>query len=149
MTLAHSLPITPTVARRQSPEGRLRLVLAANAATSIAGGLAGLVAAGWFSTKLGVDNTLVVRLVSAALLLFGVDVALAAAKAKENRLAQAALAISTLDLVWVAASIVIVVAGWLSTFGNVVAVALAVGVADFAIAQLWFRRAMCVGGSHT
>ena len=139
MTVAQSQPMTGTIRRSRTSEHRLRLVLAANAITSGVGGIAGFAAAGWWSTELGVDNVTLVRIVSAALVVFAVDVALAAARGSRI-LDRATLAISAADVVWVLASLVIVAAGWLSGFGTVVALVLAVGVADFAIAQLWLRR---------
>jgi hypothetical protein len=43
---------------------------------------------------------------------------------------------------WVLATIVVLVSGALNATGVVVAVVIGVGVADFALLQLWFRRRM-------
>ena len=52
------------------PARRLRTVLALNAATSFACGVAGLVAAPYWSDTLGIDSTGWIRVVSAGLVLF-------------------------------------------------------------------------------
>lgn len=125
-------------------EGRLRIVLAANATTSFMCGAAGLVAAEHWSDTLGIDSTTWIRIVAAGLVLFAIDVALVAARAK-GRLATAALAVSIGDLAWVAATGVALATVDFTTTGAVLAVVVAVGVLDFALLQLWFRRRVLAG----
>lgn len=125
----------PTVER---PLRMLRAVLAANAATSALGGLAGLVAAGWMADTFGLPSATVVRVVAAALLLFAVDVALVARRAT-GRLRSATLAISLVDLAWVAGTVAVLAAADLTTAGRVIAIISGLGVLDFAVLQLWFR----------
>lgn len=117
---------------------RLRLVLRANAVTSGLGGLAGALGAGFFSDWMGIDHVLVTVGVSIGLVVFAVDVALAAAS--DERALRWAPWISCADLAWVAATIAVVASGALSTAGNVVAIIVGLAVADFAVLQLWCRR---------
>ncbi len=128
-------PMVPDVER---PARRLRAVLAANATTSFLFGVAGLVAAPYWSETLGIDSTGWIRLVSAGLVLFAVDVALVAARARAS-LTTAALAVSLADLAWVAATGVALATIDFTTAGWVLAVVIGVGVLDFALLQLWFR----------
>ena len=123
------------------PERRLRGVLALNAATSLAVGVAGLIAADWWSERLGLDSPGWTRIVSVALIAFALDVALAA-RSRPARLRAGAALVSAADVAWVAATIVVLATGRLSGAGVVVAVVLGVGVADFAALQLWFRHRM-------
>lgn len=122
----------------ERPARRLRAVLAANATTSLLFGVAGLVAAPYWSETLGIDSTGWIRLVSAGLVLFAVDVALVAARARAS-LASAALAVSLADLAWVAATGVALATIDFTTAGWVLAVVIGAGVLDFALLQLWFR----------
>ena len=122
----------------ERPARRLRAVLAANATTSLLFGVAGLVAAPYWSETLGIDSTGWIRLVSAGLVLFAVDVALVAARARAS-LASAALAVSLADLAWVAATGVALATIDFTTTGWVLAVVIGAGVLDFALLQLWFR----------
>lgn len=119
-------------------------MLAANATTSFMCGAAGLVAAEHWSDTLGIDSTTWIRIVAAGLVLFAIDVALVAARAK-GRLATAALAVSIGDLAWVAATGVALATVDFTTTGAVLAVVVAVGVLDFALLQLWFRRRVLAG----
>lgn len=123
----------------ERPARRLRAVLAANAATSFGFGLTGLAAAPHWSEALGIDSVGWIRLVSAGLVLIAVDVALVARRAQAS-LPTAALAISLADLVWVAATVVALATIRFTTIGWILAVVIGVGVLDFALAQLWFRR---------
>lgn len=128
---------TRSIARRTA-EQQLRTVLLANATLSAAAGVAGLMAADWLTESMGLGDPTVMQVVSAALLVFATAVGWAAAKA--DRLASHALAISICDIAWVVATVVVAMVADLTTFGLVVAAISAVGVADFAIAQLWLRR---------
>lgn len=125
----------------EQPARRLRFVLALNACTSFACGVAGLVAAPHWSDTLGIDSTGWIRIVSAGLVLFAVDVALVAARAKAS-LPAASLAISVGDLAWVTATGVALATTSFTTTGWILAVVIGVGVLDFALLQLWFRSRM-------
>lgn len=124
--------------RAAEPAGRLRAVLAANSATSAAVGLVGLVAAKFWATKLGLENVIVVRIVSAALIVFAIAVALVALRSA-SRLRLGAALISAVDVAWVIGTVAVLATAGLSTFGTIVAVVLGIGVADFAAVQLWYR----------
>ena len=123
----------------EGPARHLRTVLAVNAATSLAAGVVAVSAAPWLVDELGLGSEGWTRLVGAGLVLFSIDVALAAARAT-RRLRSATLAVSLTDLVWVAATIVVLATVDLTGAGRVVAVAMGVGVLDFALLQLWFRH---------
>jgi hypothetical protein len=86
----------------------------------------------------GLPSATVVRVVSAALLLFAVDVAIVARRAT-GRLRPATLAISLLDLAWVAGTAVVLATVDLTATGRAVAIISGLGVLDFAVLQLWFR----------
>lgn len=122
--------------RRLDPARHLPLVLAANATTS---GLAGLLAVAdsrWVADRIGLDGTGWIQAVGAGLLLFAGAVA-AASRLRGRNLARSARAIAAADLAWVAASVAVVEAAELSTFGVVAALVMALGVLDFALVQLW------------
>ena len=130
------------VEQRRSTESialsRLRTVLAANAATSFAGGAVGLVAAPWLSRELGFDHVALTRIISIGLMLFAAAVAILARSRAEHTIRWSA-SVSAADLAWVAATIVLVASGTLTTAGAAVAVVLGLGVLDFAVVQLWLR----------
>lgn len=113
-------------------------MLAANAATSFTVGVAGLLAAPWWSHTLGIGSVGWIRIVSAALLLFAFEVAMIAYR-PPARLAAATATISLADIAWVGASIVVLLAAELTTTGRVIAVIQGIGVLDFALLQLWLR----------
>lgn len=129
-------------ASRQDIAGKamrnLRLVLRGNAFTSALAGAVGLIGASYWSERLGIDNVAVTAIVSIGLLIFAADV-VRASRASDDRLPTQALLVSIADIVWVVASAIVVGLGLLTTFGTVAAVVIAVGVADFAALQLWFR----------
>ncbi|MEZ5411662.1 MAG: hypothetical protein R2761_26750 [Acidimicrobiales bacterium] len=128
---------SPATGRRSVDAGRLLpLVLEVNAATSLAAGAVGLVAARWSADRLGLDDTGWVRLVGAGLILFALAVA-ASSRLRGPALARAARLISGADAAWVAATVAVVAAGVLSTGGVVIAVVMGVGVLDLGLAQLW------------
>ena len=115
----------------------LRLVLTANAATSIAGGAAALVAAGPVADLLGTDHVGRVRAVAAGLLLFGVAVL---ALARSGARARLAPLVSVVDAAWVAGTVVALAGGWFATRGDVVMAVVGLAVADLAVAQVWLAR---------
>jgi len=127
----------PSPSRRTVDAGRLLpLVLEVNAATSLAAGAVGLAASRWSADRLGLDDTIGVRLVGAGLILFALGVA-AASRLRGPALARAARLISAADAAWVAATVAVVVAGPLSTGGVVIALVMGLGVLDLGLAQLW------------
>lgn len=116
---------------------RLQLVLRANAATSTLCGLAGLLGAGFFSDRLGVDHVALTAVVSAGLVVFGLDVAWTSLD--EERAVRFGPLVTAADAAWVAATVVVLAIGALSTAGTVVAIVVGIGVADFAMLQAWLR----------
>ena len=134
-----SLSGTMTVPDAERPARRLRAVLAVNAATSLAAGTAGLVAAPFWVERLGLGSAGWTRLISFGLVVFAIDVALLAGRGS-RWLRPGALAVSAADLAWVAATIAVLATVDLTAEGRVVAVVMGVGVLDFALLQLWFRR---------
>lgn len=123
----------------RQPLRRLRLVLAVNAATSFAGGVAGLFGASWLSEKLGFDDVALTGVVGIGLIVFALGVAVLA-RARAERMLQWAAAVSIADLAWVTATTVLIATGALTTAGVIVMVGVGVGVLDFGILQLWFRN---------
>lgn len=130
-----------TATRAGRPARNLRRVLRFNAATSGAAGAAGLLSATSVSATLGLAGVGWIRLVSAGLVVFAVAVVLVAGR-PPGSLRQFALAVSVADLAWVAGTAVVLATVDLATTGQVLAVVMAVGVADFALLQLWFRNRM-------
>lgn len=122
----------------ERPASRLRAVLGVNAATSLAAGLVGTVAADWVDETLGLGSVAWTRIVSIGLIIFAIDVALVAARARAS-LRPAALAVSVADIAWVVATVVVLASVDLTTTGWIVAAVMGAGVADFALLQLWFR----------
>lgn len=125
--------MTPTTAIH-----RLRLVLAANAIFSIAGGMIALIAGSWVSREFGIDHVALTRILGAGLVLFGFDVGVLSRLA-EDKLLPGALVVSIADAAWVGGTIVVVATGVLSGAGNVVAVVIGLAVADFGASQYWLR----------
>lgn len=131
------------------PTNRLRLVLRANAAFSLVSGTIALFAASWVSREVGIDHVLITRLLGVGLIVFGADVA-HVSRSREPRLLRDAALISAADLSWVIVTAGIVLSSMLTTTGNIVAVVLALAVADFATMQLWFRsKALAPRGTAT
>lgn len=131
-------PLTTTTATDRTGAGRLRTVLTVNAVTSLASGIAGLVATDRLVDWLGLQSAGWTRLVSAGLVVFAIDVALGARS--QHRLALTALLTSAADLAWVAATVVVLATVDLTGWGRAVAVGMGLVVLDFALLQLWFRR---------
>ena len=117
---------------------RLRLVLRLNATTSFVGGAIAAIAAGWVSETLGIDHVAITRIVGIGLILFAADIAHLSTRDRDRLLSETRL-VSAADAAWVIATVVVLAAGILTTTGVVTAVVLGLGVADFGMAQLWFR----------
>lgn len=115
----------------------LRTVLRINAATSLPTGLLALVAAPWVGDGIGVESTLLIRLVGAGLVVFAVDVLLVAASDRVTTLAKL---VSAADLAWVAGTLVLVAAGAFSTLGAALMLAVAAVVGTLGITQLRLSR---------
>ena len=137
-TITSPLTHTTTDSAPVSAASRLRTVLTVNAATSLASGIAGLLATDRFVDWLGLQSAGWTRLVSAGLVVFALDVALGARSPR--RLALTALLTSLADVAWVAATVVVLAAVDLTGPGRFVAAAMGLAVLDFAALQLWFRR---------
>lgn len=117
---------------------RLRTVLAVNATTSAVAGLVGLLATDRVVDELGLHSAGWTRLISAGLVLFAVDIAFGIRS--RPRLATTALVTSVADVAWVMATVVVLATVDLTATGRVAAVVMGIGVLDFALLQLWFRR---------
>ena len=117
---------------------KLRSVLKLNAAFSALSGLVAVAAGPWVSERSGIDHVTLTRLAGLGLIIFAVDVAWLS-RSDERRLVRDSLYVSVADLTWVAATIALLAAVELTTGGIVAAVLLALAVADFGGAQLWFR----------
>ncbi len=120
---------------------KLRNVLRLNAAFSLLTGLDGLLFAGWLADFLGLDAdmTVWVRLVAGGLVGFAALVWFEAGGPARRMLPMAGL-IAVGDLLWVAATIVIIALGVFSTDGAVLAGLVALIVAEFGMMQLRHRR---------
>ncbi|MEZ5166028.1 MAG: hypothetical protein R2695_05890 [Acidimicrobiales bacterium] len=99
------------------------------------------------SDHLGIDQVTATRVLGVGLLVFAAVVWVTAG-APEPRLLRDAAAVSAADASWVIATAVVLTAGVLNTTGTVVAVLVAIGVADFGIAQ-WWLRSRAVGADRT
>jgi len=121
-----------------STTNRLRLVLRLNAVTSFAGGAIAAIAGPWVSETLGIDHVLITRAVGVGLIAFAAFVVWTSLQDDDRLLAETRL-ISLGDASWVAATAVVLIAGLLTTWGIVVAVAVGLAVADFGAAQWWLR----------
>jgi hypothetical protein len=124
---------------------RLRRVLRANAAFSATGGLGALGAVAPVDDLLGAGDRALVAVIGAGLFAFAV-VVFAIARSERRRLLRGAAVVSIADLVWVVATIVVVVVGDLAATGVAVLVVVAVVVAGFAFQQLRLR-ADAIGGA--
>ncbi len=136
--------ITSDPARRLDPARTLPVVLEANAATSIVAGLVGLAASRWTADRLGLAGTGWVQLVAAGLVVFALGV-VGASRLRGAALARAARLVSAADAAWVVGTVVLVAASLasgrgLSSTGVAIASVMGLGVADFAVAQLWLAR---------
>lgn len=121
-----------------STTSRARLVLRANAATSAVTGAIAVVAAGWLSDVAGIDHVVITRLAGVGLLLFAAE-AFRLSTLPAPKLPAGLLQTSIGDIAWVLATPVVIALVDLSRAGTIGAIVIAMGVADFAIAQLWLR----------
>lgn len=118
---------------------KLRNLLRMNSEFSLVTGLVGVVAASPIADFLDIDQTWLVRLVAAGLLYFSLDLfVVAGSKTKTLRLRSLDMSLS--DFAWVAATVVVIAMGWLSTGGSVLMGLLAVPVLELGIAQFRARR---------
>lgn len=122
-------------------ESGLRTALRLNAGFSLLTGLIATIAAGWVADRLGIEQTWLVRTIGIGLLGFAAGLVFISGLSAPVVRTQA-LQISIADFGWVAATIVVIAAGWLSTTGAIVMALIAVVVADFGLLQLWQRRRM-------
>ncbi len=116
----------------------LRHVLRANAAFSMVSGVTALLGGSWISRELGIDHSMLTRLIGAGLIGFAAAVA-AISRLDERRLTAEALLVSIADATWVLGTIAVVLAGWLNTTGALAMSLIALVVADLGATQLWFR----------
>jgi len=130
--------MTETQTTQATAINRLRLVLRANAATSITGGAIALFAGSWVSRELGIDHVVVTRLLGAGLIVFALQV-LMLSRAKDDRVVAESLLISLADAAWVLGTVVVILSGVLSTTGNIVAGLIGLAVGDFGATQFWLR----------
>ncbi len=120
----------------------LRLVLRANAATSLVAGLAASTATDWVVDRLGLDGdsaTTWTRAIGIGLIVFAVGVAIVS-RQEEHSLRTEAMAVSAVDFAWVVATVIVIGAAGLSGLRETIAILMGVGVLDFAILQLFFAR---------
>ncbi len=130
-----------SAADRSTTGRRLRAVLGLNATTSAVAGAVALLAPGWTTRMLGAGTTTVARIVGVVLIVFALDVGLVVSgRLPRPSLRSAAGLISTVDVAWVLASIGVVATGQLSGRGVAITILQAVGVVDFAVAQLLLAR---------
>lgn len=118
----------------QVREALLRRVLFVNAIVSGFTGLVVFLFADAVDRLIGSEAPVIVRVVGGGLVLFAA-VVYATGRSQGDRLRSGARLIMILDVAWVAASVAAVVAGWFSTAGNVVVLAVAAVVGVFAIGE--------------
>ncbi len=114
---------------------RLRNTLRLNACTSVVGGLALVGAAGPLNTLMDTGSPTWVRIVGAGLIGFALDVGILSGTSI-RRLVRISPLVSAGDGIWVLASIGTMAAGWYSTTGSVIVVAVACLVGIFGVRQL-------------
>jgi hypothetical protein len=121
------------------PITQLRIVLTANATTSGLTGLFALVAGERIDEWLDSGYPGWVRVVGAGLVVFALAV-IAVSRSREQQLRRWVPAVSAADLIWVAASVATIIAGWYSTSGAVILGVIAVIVGTFALTQMHLLR---------
>jgi len=112
----------------------LRLALRLNAGFSTLSAIALLVAHGEIGEAMGVDPRLLIG-VAVGLAAFAGYLVYTAARSDISKLRTEALQHSCADFAWVAASIGVIAAGWLTPLGNGMLAAVAVPVLALGIAQ--------------
>jgi hypothetical protein len=121
------------------PITKLRFVLTANATTSGLAGLTALVAGERVDEWLETAHSGWVRLIGAGLVAFALAV-IALSRSNEQDLRRWVPAVSLADIVWVAASVASIIAGWYSSSGAALIGIIAVIVGTFAITQMRLLR---------
>lgn len=117
----------------------LRWSLRANGLFSVTSGLVFTVFAAAVTDRIGLPDPRVVGFVGLNLLGFAAFLFWVSSRPAIHL--PTAMAIVYMDLAWVAGTVPLVAAGWLSEFGNVTALAIADGVLTFALLQwLGVRR---------
>lgn len=130
---------SPGVDRVEGRAATLRLVLRANATTSLAGGLLAAAAPGAVDDVLDTGHPGWVRLVGIGLVLFAAWVAFTSTRPPRPLLRET-YAIIAGDVSWVVASAATVALGWYSAGGVVLVAAVAVMVATWATLQTVHAR---------
>ena len=123
--------MTSTLARTSKP---LQQVLLADGVTSGVTGLGLVVMPARIAALIGAPSAALVAGIGAGLLLFGAALIRHASRTEPGR--GATILIAALNLAWVAASAVVVVAGGLSTLGTWVLILVGIVVLGFAILEL-------------
>ena len=133
---------TASVSLPTTDAGRLKAVLLANAVTSLTAGLVAALATEWVVESFGLTSgaQMWTRLVGVGLVLFALAVGYVALDLEGDTQRRAARLVSAADLSWVVATVIVLVTGSLSTLGAVAAIAMGLGVGDFALLQLRFSR---------
>ena len=138
VTASRTFPATPTA----SSQDRLRTVLKADAVVTAAVGAVALLAAEPLADEMG--TTTVLRVVGAALVLVGVDLALLA-RLSGRRLALAGTVVGELALAWVLGTAVVLALGLASPVGAALLVGVAAVTAWFGVTELKLAKAIRAG----
>ena len=138
VTASRTFPATTTA----SPQDRLRTVLKADAVVTAAVGAVALLAAEPLAEEMG--TTTVLRVVGAALVLVGVDLALLA-RLSGRRLALAGTVVGELALAWVLGTAVVLALGLASPVGAALLVGVAAVTAWFGVTELKLVKAIRAG----
>ena len=123
----------------RSAAQRVRNTLRLNACTSVAGGLALVVAAGPMNDLIGSGSPTWVRIVGVGLIVFALDVGILSGTSI-RRLGRFTPVVSAGDGIWVLASVGTTAAGWYSAAGNLIVGAVACMVAIFGVRQVVLVR---------
>lgn len=128
----------------RTTETKLRNILRINAEVTFVLGIAGVIAAGWiadtlnFKEVLGLSQTNLVRIVSAGLALFALDVFVISGL-RTRRIKTWSQQVALSDFGWVAATVAAIALDWFDTPGDVLVGAVGLLTLEFAIAQ-WRAR---------
>ncbi len=128
-----------TVLRTGRNDRMLRVVLGTNAVTSVAAGMAALLAGGALDALLDTGHPGWVRLVGAGLVVFGIAVA-AVARSSTDVLVRWAPIVSVADAAWVVFTVVSIALGWYSTTGAVAMAVVGAIVVVFGVEQVAYAR---------